>query len=367
MIRRPAAVCSALLLFTLATAASAQTGRAKDARGPRIRSDRATERTTPRLSAEQQKLSEARSALAQGHVGDARASLAKLLPSRLPPQEEEEASYLKAILLEEGDACRQALEEYLKQFPRGAHRRAAILTLAKQEFADGDYAASENLLSIFSPGVEQDALGRESLVWRGLSQLGRGDADGALQFLQLARKDLDGSSEEEAYYFAVAQAGLRAGRPGEAMEALRVLLGRHARGDYAPQALYAMGQALEMSGRPSDATALFRQVAQQFPDSYEAARARDRGVRLPAVEGTLRPSGGGFSAQMGAFARRDGAERLARELRLAGVSDVTILQGREVPPVYRVRAGAFDTRDEARALGERLRRERGFSYTVVAR
>jgi hypothetical protein len=32
-----------------------------------------------------------------------------------------------------------------------------------------------------------------------------------------------------------------------------------------------------------------------------------------------------------------------------------------------VRAGAFSTRDEARALGERLRRERGFSYTIAPR
>ncbi|HEY7728081.1 MAG TPA: SPOR domain-containing protein, partial [Candidatus Eisenbacteria bacterium] len=236
-----------------------------------------------------------------------------------------------------------------------------------EEFAGGDYAAAENLLSIFSPGVEQDALGREGLVWRGLSELGRGDADGALQFLQSARKDLDGSSEEEAYYFAFAQAGLRAGRPAEAMEALRVLLGRHASGDYAPQALYAMGQALELSGRPSDAAALFRQVAQRFPGSYEAARARDRGIRLPAAEGAVRPPGGGFAVQIGAFAKRDGAERLARELRVAGVGDVAIIQGREIPPVYRVRAGAFVARDEARALGERLRRERGLSYTVVAR
>jgi hypothetical protein len=32
-----------------------------------------------------------------------------------------------------------------------------------------------------------------------------------------------------------------------------------------------------------------------------------------------------------------------------------------------VRAGSFATRDEARALGERLRRERGLSYQVVPR
>jgi tetratricopeptide (TPR) repeat protein len=226
---------------------------------------------------------------------------------------------------------------------------------------------AENLLSIFSPGVEQDALGREALVWRGLSQLGRGDPEGALQFLQSARKDLEGSTEEEAYFFALAESALRAAKPGEAIEALKVLLGRHANGDYAPQAYYAMGQALEISARPADAAALFRQVAQRFPDSYEATRVRDRGIRLTEAETAARTIGGGFAIQIGAFAKREGADRLARDLRMSGVGDVAVTQGRERTPVYRVRAGVFETREEARALGERLRRERGLSYTIVPR
>ena len=49
------------------------------------------------------------------------------------------------------------------------------------------------------------------------------------------------------------------------------------------------------------------------------------------------------------------------------MGDVQVLEGRETTPIYRVRAGAFATRDEARALGERLRRERGFSYNIVPR
>ena len=239
--------------------------------------------------------------------------------------------------------------------------------VGKDRFAGGDYREAENLLSVFSPGVEQDPLGREALVWRGLAELGRGEPEGALQFLQSAKKDLDGSSEEEAYYFALAQAAMRASRPGDAIAALKVLLSRHASGDYAPQALFAMGQALEVSGRPADGAALLRQVAQRFPDSYEATRARDRGIRLTSVESAIKPVGGGFAVQIGAFTRREGAERIAQELRLSGVGDVSVIQGRETPPVYRVRAGAFDARDEARALGERLRRERGLSYTIVPR
>jgi cell division septation protein DedD len=128
-----------------------------------------------------------------------------------------------------------------------------------------------------------------------------------------------------------------------------------------------MALCLETVGRTGDAAGVFRQVMVRYPRSYEATRARDRGVRVAAAPATPFPIGGGFAVQVGAFSRRDLADALSRDLKLAGVGDVAVRQGTEIPPVYRVRAGAFASREEARALGERLRRERGFSYTIVPR
>ncbi|MGH7681716.1 MAG: SPOR domain-containing protein, partial [Candidatus Eiseniibacteriota bacterium] len=128
-----------------------------------------------------------------------------------------------------------------------------------------------------------------------------------------------------------------------------------------------MALCMETVGRTGDAAGVFRQVMARYPHSYEATRARDRGIRVGAAPVTPFPLGGGFAVQVGAFSRRDLADALARDLKAAGVGDVTVRQGTEVPPVFRVRAGAFSSREEARALGERLRRERGFSYTIVPR
>jgi TolA-binding protein len=326
----------------------------------------APSRGAPRASSEERRLNQARQALDQGRVEEARALLQGLDPARLPRALGEEAAYLSASIAEDAATADRLLDEYLKNFSRGTRRRDAALALAKNLYAQGDYREAENRLSIFSPGVERDALGREGLVWRGLSQLGKGDAAGAYQLLVSAKQDLDGSAEEEAYYLATAEAALRAGKPQGAVEALKVILARHPRGDYAPQALYAMGLSLETMGRGADAAAVFRQVAQRFPDSYEATRARDRGIRVTGTAPGM-PIGGGYAIQVGAFSRRELADALGKDLRLAGVSDVSVQEGRETPPIYRVRAGAFATRDEARALGERLRRERGFSYNIVPR
>jgi TolA-binding protein len=324
-------------------------------------------RAEQRTALQERRLGEAQRAMERGRIEEARELLKGVDAAQLSRGLGEDAAFLAASIAEDAATADRLLDEYLKAYPRGVHRRAATFALARSQYAQGDYREAENLLSIFSPGVERDALGRQGLVWRGLAQLGRGDAAGALQLFQSAKGDLDGSGEEEAYYFATAEAALRASKPREAVEALKVILARHPRGDYAPQALYAMGVSLETMGRAADASAVFRQVAQRFPDSYEATRARDRGIRSAGTPMLGLPIGGGYSIQVGAFARRELAEALARDLRLAGVGDVQVLQGRETTPIYRVRAGAYGTRDEARALGERLRRERGFSYNIVPR
>ncbi|HXF58388.1 MAG TPA: SPOR domain-containing protein, partial [Candidatus Saccharimonadales bacterium] len=320
-----------------------------------------------RVSLQEKRIADAKSAYQRNQVEVARELLQGIDPAQLPRALGEEAAFLGASLAEDAGTSDRLFDEYLKNYPRGTYRRAASLALARSQYAQGDYREAENLLSIFSPGVERDALGREGLIWLGLSQLGRGDAAGALQFFQTAKGDLDGSNFEEAYYFATAESALRASKPREAVEALKIILARHPRGDYAPQALYAMGVSLETMGRAADASAVFRQVAQRFPDSYEATRSRDRGIRTAGTLTLGIPLGGGYAIQVGAFARRELADALAKDLRLNGVTDVQVQEGREAAPIYRVRAGAFGTRDEARALGERLRRERGFSYNIVPR
>ncbi|HET9951989.1 MAG TPA: SPOR domain-containing protein [Candidatus Eisenbacteria bacterium] len=318
-----------------------------------------------RADAGDTQVSRAQEAAAAGRYGEAREILAGLETARLSEEKADDAAYLGALLTADGVKQGESFTAYLKDFSKGRHRRESALALARLHYVQGDYAESERLLAIFSPGIEHDTVGREGLVLRGLAQLARGDAPGALQFFASCEKDLKGSGQEEAYFFAMSQAGLRTGKPQAAVDALRVLLDRHAQGAYAPQALYAMGMALEQMGRATDATNVFRQVAQRFPDSYEATRVRDRGIRPGQVVGSGLPIGGGYALQIGAFSKRDLADALARDLRLASVPDVSVKQGSESPPIYRVRAGAFASRDEARALGERLRREKGYSYNVV--
>jgi len=315
----------------------------------------------------ERRIDQATDALAEGHVDEARTWMG-MIPGGSPPEgREDDVAFLRAMLASDGNEHAAALEEYMRAFPKGKHRREAALALSRVHYARGEYSEAANLLSIFSPGVEKDFTGRQALIQCGLAQLAQGDAPGALQFLRSAEPDLAGSPQEEGYFFALAEAALRANKPADAGEALRRLLERHAKGDYGPQALYALALSMETVGRTGDAAGVFRQIMVRFPTSYEAARVRDRGIRLTPAPASPLSLGGGYAVQVGAFSRRDLADALASDLKTAGIEDVSVKQGTENPPVYRVRAGSFSTREEARALGERFRRERGFSFTVVPR
>lgn len=334
---------------------------------PRSRTAPAPSKSQTQSSVAERKVDQATDALALGRVDEARTWIGQIPVGSAPSGREDDVAFLRAMLANDGSEHAAALEEYARAFPKGKHRREAALALARVHYARGEYSEAVNLLNIFSPGVEKDFIGRQALIQCGLALLAQGDSPGALQFLRSAEPDLLGSPQEEAYFFALAEAALRANKPADAGEALRRLLEKHAKGDYGPQALYALAQSMETVGRTGDAAGVFRQIMVRFPMSYEAARVRDRGIRLTPAPASPLSLGGGFAIQVGAFSRRDLADALASDLKSAGVEDVSVKQGTENPPVYRVRAGSFATREEARALGERFRRERGFSFTVVPR
>jgi len=106
--------------------------------------------------------------------------------------------------------------------------------------------------------------------------------------------------------------------------------------------------------------------------STSARRARSAapaGAPAPAGSATIarKPTAGAASAawvvQLGSFASRENAERLARQVRSQGF-EVSVSQGSSGRRLYRVRVGAAHDRAAALALAQKLR-ALGHSGTVV--
>lgn len=103
--------------------------------------------------------------------------------------------------------------------------------------------------------------------------------------------------------------------------------------------------------------------AAEAPQAIEASKPVD--AAKPEASTAKKPATGKWWTQLGSFASRDNAERLARQLRTAGYSiDVSQIRtnGKEL---YRVRAGPVQDRTAAVALQARLAAA-GHKSTVVA-
>jgi len=105
--------------------------------------------------------------------------------------------------------------------------------------------------------------------------------------------------------------------------------------------------------------------------SFAAARQIDSigagvvPVRLEIVSGTIDPTSGYFTVQVGAFRDHGNAERLRDRLN-ASYSPIFIQQYDSPDGVYfRVRVGRVSGEDAARQFGEQLRSREGFTPFVV--
>ena len=308
------------------------------------------------FSADPSLLAAAQEAFVHGRTGEARELLARVQDGRLPPEKADVAAYLRALLTEDGAAYEQALTTYLSRFPSGTFRREATLALAKLRYAGGDYAAAENLLTIFSPGVEQNATGRQGLITRGRPARPRRRA-GALQLL-LAEAPNFAARAEEAYT-------TRCPKRARANKRRRrwAALARCRAPPHAP-----MRRRRLRVGPPRDRWTTADEASVFARVHASRCRTRRRACRTRHPLGGrhhVAPDDRSYSHPGGAFTADLSVP--ARELRQAWRGGRSVRSGSETPPVFRVRAGAFVTRDQARALGARLRRERGYSYQVVAR
>ncbi len=121
--------------------------------------------------------------------------------------------------------------------------------------------------------------------------------------------------------------------------------------------------------KPDGAKAVEAPQASEPAKSIQPAKAMETPKPVvaakPEASPAKKPATGNWWTQLGSFASRDNAERLARQLRTAGYSiDVSQIRtnGKEL---YRVRAGPVQDRTAAAALQARLA-SAGHKSTVVA-
>jgi cell division protein FtsN len=144
----------------------------------------------------------------------------------------------------------------------------------------------------------------------------------------------------------------------------------------APLGETSLGGKAETSAKPtattSDASKTLRKadVADRVPRAAEPVPVnRVVGADSAAVDGRLtlerRDSSAGWAVQVGVFRNAQQAERIRKGLADGGFPAHLTITAEEGQPRYRVRVGAFKTRDEALKTAERLRADRSLPTYVT--
>ena len=254
----------------------------------------------------------------------------------------------------------------------------ARVELAKLSYATGEYHQTITLLK----GIRAEGRGSakyEAVYFRGLARKQLDDLEGARSdFERIDRGDYLHWS-----YIALAEIDIRSGRIGDAIERYETIAAGHS----SPIAGFRLGECYEMTGEREKALQTYRNVLRNFPGSPEAPKAREKVQMIDSALKRPRPErsgeGGeegethfrgtssqadaspGYTLQFGAFSERGNAHAFISDLG-SMIDDLHI----EVAEIgerlwYRVRAGRFDTREEAEEAALKVMERTGYSSKVL--
>jgi len=256
--------------------------------------------------------------------------------------------------------------------------RNARLELAAMQYAAGDYRSALELLAA-ARGRGSDRDGYATLYFKGLCRRQLGDnSRAAAEFEQITKGEYASWS-----VLGRAEIDAEAGRLAEAVKKYEGLGNSRP----SPIASFKLGECYETLGEPDKALDCYRSLVERFPRSLEAAKGNEKIQLLmqskakpkeprqvgggesgePRSSGaqTDLPAGRGFTIQFGAFSTRDNAlavsgklEKILRGVRVESVE----MEGRIW---HRVRAGFYDTREEAEKESARAKDRLGLAGTIV--
>ncbi len=334
------------------------------------------------------------------------ALLALALPVPADARGKEPPPDLVAALDATGDAetARRAAETLLAEYKNHPRSGDAAEILGHYYYARGEYVTAarqfERAAGAVAPGP---GLTRRQCL-RGRAFLGAREGGLAARVFEGVLKQDPRSSEAQ---LGLADAMALQGKAERAADIYRDIAAHGTADAYTPLALAQLMWVADALGRPADARAAAATLARDYPQSSEAAAARDRlrreaprdepapspaaparaprKDRAPAKTPPRAPAeprgtttapaappadtaitSGRFTLQLGAFGDRENARELASHLEAWGLAGVRIEEETRGGRVYfRVRAGDYPDREAATAAGIRLNAEHGVSFRIV--
>ncbi len=200
-----------------------------------------------------------------------------------------------------------------------------------------------------------DPSSREEILYlQGVSALKLRELELARQSLNQYLTDYPNGRWAPNAWMALGESFALAGENEQALTAYQKLLSLGQNQPFKPQALLRLGQVQWSLGSWEESKASLQGVIQQFPNSAEAAQAKE----------LLQGGDFYFSVQVGAFSSQSNAMKLKTELERRGYETQIVEAQMQGKRFFRVRVGQFSSRQDAQQQAQRLKNE-GFPGKVA--
>lgn len=378
-VRRSAGVIPLLILFGLAGAARAD-----------LRDD----------------LRAARARLDAGDRAGALAASASIVEQFGSDPGARDAWYMLAQLSRSGQDYVRGLEGFLDHGGRRDRRAAAALIgLGRYHYVMGDYRAALGRLEEAREARGEGGDHALARYWLGRTLLALGEWDDARRAFEAVIGDRAAGDLAEGATFLLGEVMRARGDDGAAARIFGECRAKWPRGSYLAAARFGEARARERQGDKREAAALYADILRDFPSSIEAAdsrawlavqrtergpaTARDDRPPVPAAGGprgvadgrgesapaaapapaapAAEPStgAGDWRVQVGAFAARDNALRLAADLEKRGYPAVTVEEAGGRDAFFHVRFGRYRDQGAAVHAAEEVSAALGLRYQLV--
>ncbi len=179
------------------------------------------------------------------------------------------------------------------------------------------------------------------------------DPDSSLLYLKRIYKEFPGSTYHDDALLYMEKLYYATGRYGEAISIFNTLKKQHPSSVYMDEALVWAIFSLKRMGKVDSSRTLERVLYKKYPASRWIPFIKKRA-------GSPAPSSYKYTIQIGAFSRRENAEKLQRELKDKGISAFIVYSNN----YYKVRTGKFSDYTSAKKYLEELKKK-GLSGIIV--
>jgi TolA-binding protein len=279
------------------------------------------------------------------------------------------AAFEKAQGIENLEEAAAAYREAARQDPAGEWGLRAALELGRQEYALGRPEAAMMIFDkISEDGLEGEAKA-QLLYWRAQSRLSLKGFQKAQDDFESFLKAYPGHALADSASLAVADCDSVLGNTEAAVAGYQKLY-QDPPSSVASRALFQAALLQQHAGHPEESRKLLEKLSTAWPDSMEASRAKEALAALPQAQASpvpspsTSPASAHFSVQVGAYARRAGAEELAERLKKKGYQVRLDKHAFGGQILNLVQVGYYESKAQAQKAALRMKRKEGVGIVV---